>query len=70
MHLALFLHLLGEQGSNSVSHLGPVKGTSQTHWYESTKSIQDPPFRQGLLAQSSILVSQFCPLYPGKQEHS
>ena len=55
-------HLFGVHGSNFSIQSRPVCGNSHTHLYAFTRSIQEPPFLQGFMAQSSTFVSQFAPV--------
>lgn len=58
----LVSHLFGVHGSNFSRQSRPVCGNSHTHLYAFTRSIQEPPFLQGFMAQSSTFVSQFAPV--------
>lgn len=55
-------HLFGVHGSNFSRQSRPVCGNSHTHLYAFTRSMQEPPFLQGFMAQSSTFVSQFAPV--------
>jgi len=68
-HLAPLRHLFGVHGSSRLWHSVPVNGNWHTHLYAFTRSMHEPPFLHGLMAQSSTFTSQLCPEYPGLHWH-
>ena len=50
-----------------VAHVAPENPSAQEQLKEPTASTHDPPFKHGLLAQSSVSIEQSVPEYPGGQ---